>query len=224
MPRFRTILLVIVSLALLAVGLWWYALGWRPSSADFPIQGIDVSQETGSIDWPTVRAGEADFAYVRAIRAGTRRDAAFHGHWAALEGSGIRRGALHEFSLCRRAADQARAFITFVPRSTDTLPAAVDLDFHPGCTARPSRAVVLGELRVFLAAVEHHTGEPMLLKVSKAFEDEYQVSAVVARTLWASRPALPPEYLARPWRMWQATTIRRIDGVDRPVHWSVVAP
>lgn len=220
----KAVLAIAAALCVAGVAGWYYATDWRPSTGEYPVQGIDVSEETGPVDWLTARARGVDFAYVRAIRAGTHRDRLFQSNWAALGEAGMRRGVLHQFSLCRPAEAQADAFITFVPRTIDALPTVLDLQLDEGCTQRPERAKVLAGIRRFLEVVEHHTGSPMLLKVSEPFEKTYTVSGAIDRPLWAVQNFFEPLYLARPWRMWQASTIRRIDGVDRPVHWNVVAP
>ena len=33
-----------------------------------------------------------------------------------------------------------------------------------------------------------------------------------------------PGYPAREWRLWRASDLRRIDGIEEPVNWDVVAP
>ncbi len=116
------------------------------------------------------------------------------------------------------------AYLTTVPREADALPAALALDFAEDCDARPTRAQVLTAIRGFLGPAEYHDGRPMMLRVSAAFEREYRVSEAIVRPLWAERAFLEPTYLARPWRLWQANPARRIDGVARPVAWSVAAP
>jgi lysozyme len=50
------------------------------------------------------------------------------------------------------------------------------------------------------------------------------VTAAIPRPVWAVQDFFPPDYAARPWRMWQANDMRRIDGVDGAVNWDVVAP
>ncbi len=104
------------------------------------------------------------------------------------------------------------------------LPVAVELRFDGDCPARPDRDVVIGELRRFLAAVETHTGKPTLLKVTRSFDAQYRVSEAIPRNLWAVQPLFPPDYFPRPWRVWQATSFRRVEGVERPINWDVVAP
>lgn len=220
--RLRLILLALAMLAIGAAVAWRWSLGWKPDAARFPVQGLTVSAADGDIDWPMVRARGADFAFITAS-SGTRRDAAFEANWNGAHAAGLRHGALHVLSLCEPIADQVTAYLTTVPRAADALPAALSLDFTPDCAARPTRAQVLSAIRGFLGPAEYHDGRPMMLRISPAFEDEYRVSAAIVRPLWATRRFFAPDYLARPWRMWQANPARRIDGVARPVAWSVAA-
>lgn len=214
----------IIVVAIVALAGWRFATHWRPSVEDFPMQGVDVSAATGAVDWGTAKAEGVDFAYALATRGDRGRDPAFAGHWAALEGSGIRRGAMHDWSLCRLAADQADHFNAVVPRMADALPAVVAFDFAPDCPDRPAREVLLREVATFLERVERHTGERVLIRVAPAFEDEYRLSEAIGRTFWATGGWFPPTYLARPWRMWQAHPARHVEGFEAPVGWDVVAP
>jgi lysozyme len=207
----------------LAAGGWWTAIRWHPSREHFPFQGVDVRQETGAVDWHEVRAAGADFAYAVATIGSDQRDARFAAHWPEIAEAGLRRGAIHRYSLCRLAADQATNFVRTVPRDAESLPAAIELEVEPGCAA-PARTVMLQELATLLNAVETHTGKPALLKVSAAFEAQHGLTAAVPRPIWSTRMAFPPSYAARPWRMWQANPMRRITGVDGAVGWNVVAP
>ncbi|MBX4390270.1 hypothetical protein K4H03_29750, partial [Mycobacterium tuberculosis] len=79
----------------------------------------------------------------------------------------------------------------------------------------------LVELRKLAATLETHSGKPVILRVSPEFEAQYQVSAAIDRPLWSTGMFFPPAYSARPWRLWQASTIRRIEGAERPVNWNV---
>lgn len=204
-------------------GAWWGATDWRPSPEDYPVQGVDVDASTGAIDWGTARARDVAFAYVSATSGDAARDPAFQGHWTALAEQGIRRGAVHHYSLCADAAAQADHFNATVPRTADALPAVVAFSFSEACAARPEPAALLKEIGVFLARVERHTGRPALIRVDAAFEDAYRLSEGVARTFWGERLFFEPDYLARGWKLWQANDRRRVDGFERPVHWNVVA-
>lgn len=215
---------LVLALAVAGGAAWRYAGGWAPPRAHYPQQGVDVTDAMGAIDWPSARASAIDFAYARATMGAAGRDARFAEHWAALHDAGIPRGAILEFSLCDAAADQAGNFTATVPRESDALPAAIDLEFHPDCPARPDRAVVLDMVRQIAATMETHSGKPVMLRISPAFEEQYLLSSEIRRPLWAVGQFFTPDALARPWRMWQASRIRRIEGAERPVNWNVVAP
>lgn len=214
----------IAVLAVLVLTGCYVAARWRPSVAQFPIQGIDVDQRAGPIDWPMVKAEGADFAYLRATAGAEQRDTRFEQYWNALPTSGLRRGAWHGWSLCRLATDQAANFVSTVPRSTDALPAVLALDFTPECSALPEREVLLTELTLFIRIVENHTGKPMMLRITSAFESRYRVTDAINRPLWSKQMFFVPDYATRGWRMWQANPARRIAGVAGPVGWNVVRP
>ncbi|MES2097859.1 MAG: GH25 family lysozyme [Pseudomonadota bacterium] len=214
--------LAIVTL-LFAAALWLFALTWRPSPGNYQFQGVDVSDVNGAVDWPAVKAAGADFAYIRATTGADGRDSLFEDNWRLARAAEVRVGALHAFSLCRLAADQANNFNTTVPKSDDALPPAVSIDFAPDCTSRPVRDVLLEELRRFVVMVEAHTQRPVILLVSRRFEAEYGVTKALDRPIWSAGNFFPPDYAARPWRMWRASDMRRIDGVSGPVNWDVVA-
>jgi len=209
---------------LLAVAAWAWGTHWAPSAERYPLQGIDLAANPPPVEWGSVRAAGADFAYLVATIGAGERDGAFEANWDALPDAGLRRGAVHVYSLCEPGAAQADAFNTVVPRADDALPAAVALDFRDDCTARPDRDALIRDLRAFLATVETHTGKPVMLRLSRAVERRYTLSQALARPVWVLGNFLAPGYAARPWRMWRASDVRQIDGIDGAVNWDVVAP
>ncbi|NYD91498.1 GH25 family lysozyme [Sphingomonas melonis] len=215
---------VLVAAGAIGIGGWSFATGWHPAASQYPLQGLDLAENPGSIEWGTVRARGADFAYLIATSGKDRRDPGFEANWAAVPDAGLRRGAVHLYSLCQPGAAQANAFNAFVPRTADALPAAVDVAYRPDCTARPERAELVRELRTFITMVETHTRKPVLLRLSKPVDSDYEISAAIERPVWAIANLFPPAYAARAWRMWRASDIRRIDGIEGPVNWDVVAP
>lgn len=92
-----------------AIGIagWSYATGWHPSTARYPLQGVDLGENPRPVEWSIVRARGADFAYLVATVGARHRDLAFEANWAALPEAGLRRGAVHLYSLCAPAKDQA---------------------------------------------------------------------------------------------------------------------
>jgi len=218
---------IALALALLILTAWLLAINWAPDRKAFPIQGIDISEAQGGsgarIDWFQVRAlNNIQFAYARATIGAKGRDRRFRRHWQGLYAAGIPRGAIHLFSLCQLAADQAANLIAFVPHQTDQLPIALDLDFRPDCAARPERHVVLGEINRFIIGVEAAMHKRVILRITPEFEARYRVSSAIARRLWAVRAFFPPDYFDKPWTMWQASSFRRVAGISAAVNWNVM--
>ena len=212
----------LLALGMVTAGGRHWATHWHPPTERYPLQGIDLPQNPPAVEWRTLRANGADFAYIVAASGSDRREASFEGNWDALPEAGMRRGAIHIYSLCQPATAQADAFNIFVPRAGDALPAAIDLSYHDVCAARPERAALVADLTRFVSMVETHTGKPVMLRVSKAFESDYTITAALDRPVWEIGNFFKPDYAARPWRMWRASDVRRVEGVEGPVHWDVV--
>lgn len=207
-----------------AAALWWLWIHWAPARDRYPIQGVAISSDQGTIDWRTVRTRGVDFAYIRATTGGARRDPAFAANWAQAREAGLRYGAELYYDPCKKAIDQGTLFMTTVPRDNAALPPAIRLDFPRGCGLRPGRDSILSELNTLINLVEAQSGKPVLLHVSKAFDDAYDIGGGINRTLWLDGNFFPPDYAARPWVMWRASNARRVDGIEGPVEWNVVAP
>lgn len=209
----------------LGAALWIYACGWGPSRDHYPVQGITISAANGAVEWGTVAANGADFAYIRAVAAGGAvRDPNFAGNWRGARMAGLRYGALLEYDACRRPAEQATHFMTTVPRDNAALPPVIRLAFPRHCGARPGRDLLLSELNTLINLVEGHAGKPVVLNVTEEFDAAYDIGSGINRTLWLDGNFFPPDYASRPWVMWTANAMRHIDGIEGPVRWDVVAP
>ncbi|OWK28210.1 GH25 family lysozyme [Sphingomonas mucosissima] len=219
----RRFLLIIAVLAVLGAFAWREAVRWRPASETFAVQGVDVGEANGPVEWKVVAGAGADFAYANATYGARRRDRRFEENWQNMAAAGLRRGAVHVWSLCEPGVDQANAFNTMVPREDDALPVVIDFDYAEGCGTRPERQALIDDVKHAATLIEAHTGKPVLLRVSRAFEDDYELSGAVPRPIWATGNFFKPYYAARPWRMWRASNIHRIDGIVGPVNWNVAA-
>lgn len=210
--------------AIVAGGGWYAFTHWSPPRETYPTQGIDVSHHQGKIDWRAVRAAGADFAYIKASEGGDLRDDRFAENWRTANEAGVKRGAYHFFTLCKPGRDQATNFIAMVPREAEALPPALDLEFGGNCANRPARDALLAEIATFIEMVEAHSEKPVMLYMTREFEDQYKVSEAVDRPLWLRSIYFEPGYGAHPWVMWQANPRRSVDGVEGPVDWNVVRP
>lgn len=202
--------------------LFWWATRWRPDIADYPIQGVTISAANSPVQWGSVKAAGAGFAYLAATDGSAGRDPMFAANVTGAAAQNIQTGAIHRYRLCQLAADQAAHFIRSVPRQRSALPTAIWLELDADCAARPSRALLLSELATFLAQVEAHMGKRSIIAPSAAFDSEYQVSRDIARTTWMRRFFFTPDYGAHDWTMWQASDYVRISGAAGAVGWNVV--
>ncbi len=218
----RRLLAVGIILAVLAAILWFFAIRWNPDRTAFPVQGVDVSHHQGAIEWKRVAAAGAGFAYIKASEGADLHDEAFATNWADAGSAGLQRGAYHFFTLCRAGAEQATNFISMVPRDEAALPPALDLEFGGNCAARPDRATLLANIETYIHMVEAHSGKPVVLYLTREFDEAYRISDAVDRPLWLRRLFIEPAYGARQWVMWQASNLRRVDGIEGPVDWNVV--
>jgi lysozyme len=214
----------LAALAAATAAILLYAPHWHPSDRRFPAQGIDVSHHQGRIDWPALPAQGVDFAYIKASEGGDHRDRAFAVNWAGARKAGIARGAYHFFTLCRSGADQAANFIAAVPVDPDALPPAVDLEYLGNCGRKPSRAELHRELAAYIRPVEARFGKPVILYLTREFDETYEVSARVKRPLWLRSLVVEPGFAGRPWSIWQASNFRRLRGIEGRVDWNVQRP
>ena len=211
---------ILAGIGLAGVGAHGWLTHWRPSSATYDVQGVDLPADAPALDWGSVHAAGADFAYLTATVGASGRAPAFEANWQALPDAGLRRGAVHLFDPCADGRIQADAFNAVVPRAADSLPPAVAVEASD-CPAPPDVAV---QVQRFAAAVEAHTGRPVILRVSRAAERQWHITRALDRPVWVTGDLFRPGYAARPWRLWRASDWRRIDGIEQPLNWDVVAP
>ncbi|MDT0506478.1 glycoside hydrolase family 25 protein [Novosphingobium sp. MMS21-SN21R] len=220
----RRLAAALLLLAFIAAGFgWWKARTWLPDRESYPVQGVWLSDDDGTIDWRLLRAAGADFAYLTASEGTSVRDAKFGEGAEAARGRGMQVGAVHVYDLCAPAEAQAANFVTVVPRDKDLLPPAIALDIDSRtCPEAPGEAQMQSELTTFLNQVEKHAEKPVILMVSKGLEKQYHLAAMIDRNIWVSQDYLEPGYAGRPWVMWTASHRLRLTAAPGPLRWVVV--
>lgn len=208
-----------------AAATWWHLRGWTPERGVWPLQGAEIGEGDGTVDFRALKAVGADFVYLDASASAFARDAAFVRNFDAARAAGLQVGAVHRYDPCQPADRQAANFVTVVPRDASLLPPAVELDsLAEACPTRVSDAAIESELTTFLNQVETHTGKPVILKLGRAFENRYRVAAAIDRNLWLTRTRFQPEYAGRPWMLWTANSGWRSEALPGPLRWVVVQP
>ncbi|KLE34055.1 glycoside hydrolase family 25 protein [Aurantiacibacter luteus] len=202
---------------------WWASRQWEPARAEYPVQGVLTGEAEGIIDLSALRTARADFVYLEASRGEEGRDAVFGRNLAALAGSGIRHGAVHVYDPCVPADRQAANFVTIVPRDPDLLPPAIALGkLASECGDPVLEAAMESELTTFINQVEGHAGQPVVLKVSPAFEEATRIATRIERNLWLESDFVEPDYAGRPWTLWTANSRAINPANGQPMRWVVV--
>lgn len=215
---------VVAALGLAALGLdrGWWRLNY-PDRDRFPVRGIDVSHHQGAIDWPAV-ATEPDlaFAYIKATEGGDWTDPRFEENWREAQRAGLRVGAYHFFTFCRPPLDQARHFLSIVPRAPGMLPPAVDLEFGGNCSRTPDAPSLRSDLAAWLRAVEEAIGARPVIYVTREAYDAFLAGSVLAHPIWIrdvwTEPRLPD---GAPWAFWQFANRGWVRGIPTVVDLNV---
>lgn len=183
------------------------------------MQGVALGQANQPIGWASLPPQGVRFAYIDAAR-GNRADAGFTALADGARSAGLRTGAIHHFSLCVGAGDQAAAFVQLVPRDPASLPPVVLVEDDGSCPRKPTRALLLNELTTFLTQIETHLGKVAIVGSDADIAGRYDLAASINRPLWQERLRAEPE--SRGWTIWLANE-RSIEGVAHGrVRWLVL--
>jgi lysozyme len=193
------------------------------------IDGIDVSDYQGPIDWEAVRNAGKGFAFIKATDGRSHVQKRFAENWAGALYAGLTRGAYHFFRAGSGAA-QADHFLRIYPGAGE-LPAVLDLERADDTGEVPD---VL-EALLWIAIVERETGVRPMVYTSPSFAAEQRLGdhrELALSDLWVAHwhtPGRPPRAAPRvprpwaEWRCWQTGKghVAGIRGeVDLDVMWA----
>lgn len=231
-PSTKTVGRLLWILGLLAVGIFSYfslhsgVLRFNyPSSALYPIRGIDVSHHQGEVDWKKVRSNGVHFVYLKATEGGSFVDRRFTRNWQDAKSAGLIVGAYHFFTFCRDGASQAKNFLTVVPQTQGTLPMAIDLEYGGNCRKRLTHAELVKELQAFINAIQVKDKRKPVLYMTKEFYVAYTRNDrqfFKQYPLWIRDIFLNPAWLGdHAWTFWQYANRGRVAGIKGPVDLNV---
>lgn len=183
----------------------------------YPVHGVDVSRYQQGVDWATARRSGVSFAFVKATEGGDGYDPLFPSHWTGTKAAGIPRGAYHMYYHCRPAREQARWFITHVPRDASALPPVLDMEWtptSPTCRVRNAPEHIRAEAQVFLTAIARHYGKRPILYTAPDFYDDNELWRLQGVDFWLRSVAAPVgvRYPGRPWTFWQYSGTGLVPG------------
>jgi lysozyme len=194
----------------------------------YPVHGVDMSRFQGAVDWPRAHANGVNFAFLKATEGGDAVDPLFRYHWNGAAQAGVARGAYHVFYHCRPAIEQARWFISHVPRDPGALPPVLDIEWtptSPTCRIRRDPAEIRAEARIFLTAIARHFGKRPVVYTTLDFYHDNDLGQLTGADFWLRSVAAPlhDAYPGQHWTFWQYTSTGLVPGITGPVDLNVFA-
>lgn len=107
-----------ITIAFVVSVLCFFGLLWPNSffANNYSVQGIDVSNYQGDIDWMQVETNNSiKFAYLKATEGKNYQDKYFQENWNGISRTRLYKGAYHYFTIGSSGKDQAMNFINTVP-------------------------------------------------------------------------------------------------------------
>jgi lysozyme len=196
-----------------------------PDRNQFPIRGIDISNHQKQIDWANFDRSQVNFVLIKATEGGDFKDPLFERNWQNVRQKGTIAGAYHFFTFCKSGREQAKNYTETVPRSSQTLPPVIDLEFSGNCKSIPTPAALDRELNTFMTIVETFYKKKPILYVTYEFYDRYLQRKHPNNPIWISdfysfnkSPTLSD---GKPWLFWQYSERGRIGGIPTLVDLNV---
>jgi lysozyme len=131
------------------------------------VDGIDVYDGTGAIDWNVVKASGFTFAIIKATQGNYDTQTTFAGNWAGAKDAGVVRGAYHFFDPTVDGALQAEYFLGVMGTlEPGDMPPTLDIEcpdgdpncMYPGGSGAESASVIQARANAWLSIVQAKTG------------------------------------------------------------------
>jgi GH25 family lysozyme M1 (1,4-beta-N-acetylmuramidase) len=180
------------------------------------LQGVDVSEFNGTIDWNAVKASGRAFAIARVSDGTTSVDLTFDSNWAGMKNAGLIRGAYQFFRASQDPVAQANLIIGKVGVLGDgDLPVTLDLEVTDGLPA----ATIVANMHTWVNLVALGTGKQPIVYTSAGFWNNTlgTPSGFSGLPLWianwgANCPNIPAGWST--WRIWQYSNRGTVSGIS----------
>lgn len=200
------------------------------------VNGIDVSQYQGRIDWKKVAADpkEIKYAFIR-ISDGISVDKEFARNWSEARAAGLVTGIYQFFRHYKSIEEQVDLIYSAMGGNIDygQLPPTLDVEMYPATTPMPPAADFLAGVYQWTTRVESMFGRPGIIYTNISTWDAYVKSKGIAdkHMLWVAQYPSPndgrmPAPNANPiipaswkrgtgdeWTWWQYTDKGKVDGI-----------
>jgi lysozyme len=180
------------------------------------VNGIDVSDWQGAVDWAAVNAAGYSFAFAKASEGAGWTGKTFAQNRSGIARAGILRGAYHMFTFDANPIDQASLFLSTAQPSGGDLPPVVDLERPTKLGPRDNVAAI----RRFLDLIEARTHIPTIVYVGYYYWRDVlgSTDAFADHPLWLANYTDEPQPTVVPsvWKtvtFWQYSSKGSVGGI-----------
>jgi lysozyme len=196
------------------------------------VEGIDVFDGQGAVDWVAVADAGVVFAMIKATQGTYDTQSTFAANWIGAERAGVRRGAYHFFDPTEDGAAQAERFLSAVgPIAPGDLPPMLDLEcpdgdadcLGTGASGEAAPSAIGVRMWAWLHAVEGATGrKPLVYTFSSYFASSgVDAGGLGAYPLFLAYPSAGACVgVPAPWTraaLWQYSWTGTVSGVPAAV-------
>ncbi len=215
-------------------------LSWAPSCNAQYINGIDVSNYQGNVNWTSVKNSGTVFAFCKATEGVDFIDAKFTLNMTNASNAGVYIGPYHfgrinsNTSNPNDAIDEANDFVDaiapYYEQGGNYLRPVLDVENLPGLsTTAQNRAYVSEWVRDFIGVVQARMGMDPIIYCNTNFANNYFEADLTQYDLWVANynyapPAIPPASIDGVWNgwdFWQYTDSGAVAGVSGNVDRNV---
>jgi lysozyme len=201
-------------------------IGWTNEpvvvcSGGTTVEGVDVSEFQGSINWTSVHNSGRDFAITRVSDGTGHLDPTFATNWAGIKAAGMVRGVYQFFEGTESGTAQADLLIQKVGTlGADDLPPVADVEVLDGA----SGSQLVSNLAAWVAEIKAKTGRTPIIYTAPGFWNGLPSTGQFSgEVLWVANwqvscPDTPTPWTA--WKFWQyddGTTTPNVPGISGQV-------
>lgn len=222
--HYLTIGFAVLLAALLVAGVWYVERrSHHPevsvAKAEYPIQGIDVSNHNGVIDFEKVAAAGINFVYVKASEGVGYKDPRFENNIRNARKAGLKVGAYHFFRKDKDGTSQAEYFMQVVKDVAVDMPYVIDVEDW-GNSMLASDDETVKNLRDMVRHLETSNLKLMVYTNKDGYRKYLKLYFPEVR-LWLCAFTHPSKLTDFDWHIHQYSHWGEVDGIDGEVDLDV---
>jgi lysozyme len=186
------------------------------------IEGIDIYEGVGAVEWHRVAQDEKSFAFIRGAY-GDRADSMFAQNYAGAKAAGLMVGAYHFYRVTRDPQAQAQVMTGVLQKAgygDGDLPPVIDVEDNPGYDGpwnpADNQRYIAG-LRLWIGKLQAATGRLPIIYTRAGFWSQIgNPTGFDGCPLWISNYGVTSPKLPTGWSQyafWQYSDAGNVDGV-----------